>query len=249
MVSGEPPVTTHENRSLTDRAREELLRAIREDRFPDGRLPPEPQLAGLLGVSRTTIRAALQSLSADGLISRRRRHGTFVNRHLLRSSMRLNRLVAFATLVEQCGYASSTDPQETRVTQADIDQAAELEIPPGTEVLVAWRLLRAAGQPVITVTDVVPLARLSVPADAVGAADTTFDFLRVNAGATVDYATSEFVPRAATTTEPKGLGLPPGTPFIELREMHFTREHERLALSVVCVDDRLVRLSMLRRGL
>ena len=39
----------------------------------------------MLGVSRTTVRAALQSLADDGIVSRRRRHGTVVNRHVLRS--------------------------------------------------------------------------------------------------------------------------------------------------------------------
>jgi GntR family transcriptional regulator len=237
-----------ENRPLTERAREALLRAIREDRFPDGRLPPEAELADLLGVSRTTIRGALQSLSADGLVSRRRRHGTFVNDHLLRSSMRLNRLVPFTDLVEQSGYAATTDPQAQDHAPLDDEQAAELQAEAGEDALVLRRLIRADGIPVITVTDVVPTRRLRVDPDAVSPADTTFSFLAANATAQVDYATSEFVPRVASTTGPDGLDLAAGTPFIELHEVHFTRDHERIALSVVCVNDAYVRLALVRRG-
>lgn len=248
-VATDPMIDPLENRLLSDRAREALLAAIRADRFPGGRLPPEAELAELLGVSRTTLRAALQSLSADGLISRRRRHGTFVNTHLLRSSMRLNRLVAFTTLIEQCGHVPSVDPQQQRVAPVGAEEADALGIVPGADVLVVDRLLRAGGDPVIAITDVIPLARLRVTPDAVTEADTTFAFLAANGVEGIDYATTDFVPRVATDTSPPGLRLVAGTPYIELRELHFSREHERLALSVVGVDDSLVRLSMLRRGI
>jgi GntR family transcriptional regulator len=248
MPRAAPPLAALENRPLVDQARDSLLKAIRADKFPDGRLPPESRLAEMMGVSRGTIRAALQSLSAEGLVSRRRRHGTFVNQHVLRSSMQLNRLVPFATLVEQSGHEASTDREQRRVDAASPYQAAELEIEPGEKVLIVYRLLRAGGEPVITVTDVVPVTRLVVPVGRVTAAQTTFDFLERNAGTVVDYAISEVIPRVATATEPEGLGLAGGTPFIQLHEVHFNRDHERIALSVICVVDQLVRLSMLRRG-
>jgi GntR family transcriptional regulator len=248
MPRAAQPLAALANRPLVDQARDSLLQAIRENKFPDGRLPTEARLAELLGVSRGTIRAALQSLSAEGLISRRRRHGTFVNQHVLRSSMQLNRLVPFATLVEQSGHEASTDREQRTVAAATPYQATELEIEPDEEVLIVYRLLRAGGDPVITVTDVVPLARLTVPVGRLRASETTFDFLESNAGTVVDYAISEVVPRVATATDPAGLGLEPGVPFIQLHEVHFSREHERIALSVVCVVDQLVRLAMLRRG-
>lgn len=233
---------------LVDQTREWLLGAIREDRFPDGRLPPEAQLAQQLNVSRSTVRAALQSLSAEGLISRRRRRGTYVNKHVLRTSMQLNRLVSFAQLVEQSGYAATTDPEMHRVARASATEAAGLEIDEGEEVLVVYRLLRADGEPVISITDVLQLSRLTVPLNELRPSETTFDFLAVNADTVVDYATSEIIPQVATASGPMGLSLAPGVPFIQLHEIAFSRDHQRIALSVVCVVDRLVRLSLLRRG-
>jgi GntR family transcriptional regulator len=226
-----------------------LLRAIRSDAFPDGRLPPEADLAEQLGVSRTTLRAALQSLAADGLISRRRRHGTVVNVHLLRTSMRLNRLVPFTALIEQCGYQPSVDRQVHRVEPASEDDAAAMGVEPGTPCVVVERLLRATGSPVITVTDVVPVEGLAVPAAEVVDADSTFAFLEANGVGAVDYATSEFIPRVASAGSPAGLDIEPGTPYIELLETHFRSDHERIAISRVAVDDSIVRLSLLRRGL
>jgi GntR family transcriptional regulator len=43
-----------------------------------GRLPTEAELAKHYGVSVITVRGALKSLEEDGMIVRRRRHGTFV---------------------------------------------------------------------------------------------------------------------------------------------------------------------------
>jgi GntR family transcriptional regulator len=233
---------------LVEQARDALLRAIREDRFPDGRLPPEEQLAEQLGVSRGTLRSALQSLSAEGLVSRRRRHGTFVNQHVLRSSMQLNRLIPFARLIEQSGYAASTDPRVARVQPASPEEAAELGVAERSEVLQVFRLLRADGEPVISITDVVPVPRLTVPVSRLRPAETTFEFLERNAGVVVDYATSEIVPRVAEDGRPAELGMAPGTPYIQLHEVVYDTEHRRVALSVICVVDRLVRLSLLRRG-
>jgi GntR family transcriptional regulator len=49
------------------------------------RLPTEVQFAQHYGVSLTTVRQALGSLAADGLITRHRRRGTFVNPDALRT--------------------------------------------------------------------------------------------------------------------------------------------------------------------
>lgn len=49
------------------------------DLAQDNKLPREELLASQLGVSRTTIRQALNNLAAEGVVSRRQGKGTFVN--------------------------------------------------------------------------------------------------------------------------------------------------------------------------
>jgi DNA-binding GntR family transcriptional regulator len=58
-------------RQIADRLRLEILRG-------ESRLPSERELAVGFTVARVTVRAALDLLVADQLISRRRRHGTVV---------------------------------------------------------------------------------------------------------------------------------------------------------------------------
>jgi ABC-type glycerol-3-phosphate transport system substrate-binding protein len=47
----------------------------------DGRLPTERELCERFGLSRTPVTRALTELAAEGVVVRRRRHGTFVNPH------------------------------------------------------------------------------------------------------------------------------------------------------------------------
>jgi LacI family transcriptional regulator len=57
---------------------EQLLRqALAEGRWPGGRLPTEIELAEQLGVSRETVRLAMEVLQRDGLVVKLRRKGTF----------------------------------------------------------------------------------------------------------------------------------------------------------------------------
>jgi GntR family transcriptional regulator len=234
-------------RPLSLQVRDQLLDAIRSGGFADDRLPPEAELATQLGVSRTTVRAALQGLEADGVVTRRRRHGTAINAHLLRASMPLNRLVSFRELIEQCGHVASADPPATRVDGAPAVAAAALGIEAGTPSVVVDRLLRAGGEPVIAIYDVVPVDHLRVAPAQVHAGDSTFAFLASDGVAPAAYATTEIVPRVATQDAPAGLRIPAGRAYVELRETLFSEEHERIAFSSVAVDDAMVRLSLLRR--
>ncbi|MDQ1128945.1 FadR/GntR family transcriptional regulator [Microbacterium sp. SORGH_AS_0888] len=74
-------MTDTDDASLVERVTERLITAVAVGEFlPGTRLPPERDLSPLLGVGRTTVRAALDDLSARGLIERRRGRagGTFV---------------------------------------------------------------------------------------------------------------------------------------------------------------------------
>jgi GntR family transcriptional regulator len=65
---------------LYRRVSEQLSKAILNAQFADGKaLPSESDLCAQFGVSRITIRKALDELSEQGLITRRRGVGTFVN--------------------------------------------------------------------------------------------------------------------------------------------------------------------------
>jgi GntR family transcriptional regulator len=233
--------------SLAREVREGLLQRMRAGEFADGRLPPEADLARELGVSRTTVRAALHTLEQDGIVSRRRRHGTIVNAHMLHGSLPLNRLLSCRELVEQSGYVASVDPLVRRMEPAPAAVAAALDLQDGEQCLVIERLLRADGVPAITVCDVLPRRWLVVAPDAVPDSDTTFGLIAASTAARVDHSVVEILPRVASAERPAHLGLPAGTPYAELREVIFSPLQEPVAFSQIAVDCRRVPLTLVRR--
>ncbi len=193
------------------------------------------------------MRAALQGLADDGIVTRRRRHGTVVNRQALRGGMPLNRLVSFRELVEQGGRVASVDPLVRRETVPDAEVLAALGLEPGTPCLEVERLLRADGEPAVTITDTLALDLLTVGPDDVEDADSTFAFIAANTAEAVDHALVEVVPCVASADGPAHLELPDGAPYLELAELLFTPDGQPVAHSRIAVDPRQVRLTLARR--
>ncbi len=67
-------------KSLSERAADDLYERIivQKEFAPGARLQSEPELARMLGVSRTTLREAIRYLVAQGILEVRRGRGTFV---------------------------------------------------------------------------------------------------------------------------------------------------------------------------
>ncbi len=65
--------------TLIAQAEQTLRRAVNDGVFPGDRLPTTVELAEQLGVSRETVRLAMESLQQEGLLVKHRRRGTFVN--------------------------------------------------------------------------------------------------------------------------------------------------------------------------
>jgi len=220
---------------------------MRAGAFPDGRLPPEERLARDMGISRATIRAALQSLAEDGIVSRRRRHGTVINEQVLRGSVPLNRFASFRDLVEQSGYACTVEPTVRRVVAAGAEVAARIGLEPGDDCLLVERLLRADGEPVMTVTDAIAPSLLAHGLDDLTDEASTFAFIARNTRATVDHSTLEIVPSVAPAATPPHLDLPAGTAYAELREVLLSPRGDPVAFSRIAVDVRRIRLTLARR--
>lgn len=82
----------------------QLLENIRSGQLPPGSaLPPENQLAKMLGVSRATLRQALLVLKEDGLIINRHGSGTYVRHVTPRRGFGLESLVSVSQMLGEDG--------------------------------------------------------------------------------------------------------------------------------------------------
>jgi len=83
MPDSLPALQPLNTRKLSDQIVAQLETLLLEGSFrPGDRLPPERQLAEQLGVSRPSLREALQKLAARGLVVARQGGGTFVTERL-----------------------------------------------------------------------------------------------------------------------------------------------------------------------
>lgn len=126
--------------------REKLREAILAGEFVQGEaLPSERELAKSLGLSRMTVRRALEALIADKLAERRRGSGTYVLPRRLEQTF--DRVLGFMDEARTLGFRAGSRLLEALTIPADLQVAAALEVVPDTPVLRLTRLRTADGNP------------------------------------------------------------------------------------------------------
>jgi GntR family transcriptional regulator len=202
------------------------------------RLPPEHEVAAMLGVSRGTLRSALQRLEESGEIVRRQGSGTFVGRMAVPTAFgeRLERLEPYSSVAARRGLQlSAIDVRiEHRAVGAEVCEALGLE--PSEPCTSVWRTLVAGGAPVAVMYDVVhPSIRLPELDDLraeVEQGRMVLDVL-IDIGVPVTYARTRVMPAVLTARERAGklLGVSRTTAGLELEELIFAGRDERVAYS------------------
>jgi GntR family transcriptional regulator len=121
------------------------------DRISDGslpvgsRLPSEDSLVEEHAVSRTTIRAAIQSLIQRGLVEIRRGKGTFVTQPKI--TQELTELTGFVEDMQALGRRPTAKVLDQRIVAADELVARRLALREGASVVRIQRVRLADGKP------------------------------------------------------------------------------------------------------
>src|ERR1700758_2238161 len=112
---------------------------------PGTRLPSEDNLVQEYAVSRTTIRAAIQSLIQRGLVEIRRGKGTFVTHPKI--TQELTELTGFVEDMQALGRHATAKVLDQQVVAANQVVSRQLELPQGTPVVRIQRVRLADGMP------------------------------------------------------------------------------------------------------
>jgi GntR family transcriptional regulator len=121
---------------------------------PDGSLPSEADLVVNLGASRVTVRRALETLRADGLVTSRQGSGWFVAPDPVRQA--LGRVTTVEAALEAAGAVPERRVLEFAFEPAGAAIGATLGLDPAGEVLRVRRLNLADGRPFALVSVWVP---------------------------------------------------------------------------------------------
>jgi GntR family transcriptional regulator len=191
-----------------------------------GTLPPEVELATDLGVSRSKLREALVRLEAEGLVSRHSGGGTYANQLALQLPLRLDESFEFADMLREAGHVPSVEVLEHVVVSLDEEDAATLEVDPGTRALRTLKRWRSDGVAAAIATDLVPMLRRPDPENAASTM-TVFEQVEWAGGGQVQWECGWPGARLATDDEPRLLEVAAGAPVFTLELIGVSRAGER----------------------
>ncbi|MER5495194.1 GntR family transcriptional regulator [Streptomyces sp. NPDC002490] len=183
---------------------------------PGSLLGNEIDLAGRLGLSRPTVRQAIQSLVDKGLLVRRRGVGTQVVHDRARRSPELSSLYDD---LEAAGQRPATRVTVNGLVPASAEVAAALRVAEGTQVHRVERLRLAHGEPMAYLRNHLPAGLLALDTERLEATG-LYRMLR-GAGITLHSARQSVGARAATAQEAELLGEPVGAPLLTMGRTTF----------------------------
>jgi DNA-binding GntR family transcriptional regulator len=159
MATGGQPATADREAkpSLVDVAEEALRGWLATGRHrPGERLPPEQELSAHLGISRGTLRTALQRLEDTGEIVRRQGSGTYVGRAVSTSlDEGLEKLVSYSSLAAERGVKLEVGELTVEERPLRPETAEIFGIPADTAATQVTRVILMDGEPGAWMRDVV----------------------------------------------------------------------------------------------
>ena len=172
-------------------------------------IPSERQLAKQFGISRLTVRAALDELVRDGYLDRRHGSGTYVTEPKIAQPLTLT---SFSDDMRRRGMVPGSRILELTTTLAGARLAHALGVSPETRLFRVKRLRLADGKPMAM--EVLHVAEALVP--GLNRADfedhSFYELLRDRYGITIASGTQAIEPTVTNEEESEVLGVPLHTP-------------------------------------
>ena len=231
--------------TVASRTRTAILDAIFDGRF-ERRLPSETQLAEMLGVSRSSIRAALHDLEIDGLITRRRALGTTVNVHVQRTSLGLHRLIGFERLLSENGHAADVQVS-WKIDSIPQMFTSAFDTGKGIQALLMSKRYVVDGHAAIGIADAIPIDRLRDGRIPKTIPSSIFEFSKACCIEEIDLAAASIVPMIFARVAPLADSIKRGRPYVRLHETHYSRSGSVVGWSIIDVNDEYVRFDLVRR--
>lgn len=183
---------------------------------PGARLENEVSLGMRLGLSRPTIRRAIQELVDKGLVVRRRGIGTQVVHGQISRNVELTSLYED---LERTGQRPETVVLTHEIVGADKQIAEVLDVPLGAPTLHLTRLRKSDGVPLAVLNNVLPPELSDLDIDALSEHG-LYQMLR-SRGVTMRVAKQTIGARSATPAESELLDVEPDGPLLTMTRVAF----------------------------
>src|SRR4051812_27716823 len=183
-------------------------------------LPPEPVLCAEYGVSRITLRRAVDGLVADGHLVREQGRGTFVTRPAIRHEYResfVHRIAGFTSVMTEQGAQVGTTVLTQRIVPAPSSVAVELALEVADDVVELVRLRSVDGAPNHVAHSFLPAVLYPKAAEADLTQGSLYEYLRREYAADLAHARIVVDVGMAAPEEAELLDVVAGSPLLVVR--------------------------------
>ena len=185
-------------------------------------IPSERQLSADLGVSRLTVRAALDDLAREGYLVRRRGSGTYVQQPKISQELTIT---SFSDDMRRRGMVPDSKTLSMTTTLAGARLGRALQVSPSEPILVIRRLRMADGETMAIET--LHLPKGLVPGlSADDLSGSLYEVLGARFGIHITSGTQSIEPTVTNEEESAALGVPLHSPAFQF-ERTSRDQHDR----------------------
>lgn len=222
---------------LYDQLVDLLKDKIENEMEANSMLPSERELSERYGLSRTTVRLALQELEKMGYIYRQHGKGTFVS-HLGEQATNLSGTYSFTEQMKSLGKKPQTEILLFEVLEANKYFAEHLNLRLGEKIIKVKRLRSADGVPMMVERSYLPLKKFMTLTEEELAAKPMYDVFQEDYQEIIKVAEEEFFASIARNRDADVLEISEGAPVLNLARSTYNDKNEiiEFTLSVARAD-------------
>jgi GntR family transcriptional regulator len=235
---------------LNERIRNDLEYRIRASILKPGeKLPPEPEFAAMLGVSRNSLREAVKALQYSGLLIKRRGIGTFVTAQHPLINLGIEHLMSITQFIRRQGFESMSKVNKFQCGIFDDEASSRLGLNPTDRLMAIETVKYADSDPVALCLDFIPMELLEKLPQTEDLYESIFEGLERHYNINITFAECEILSVAADSQLAEKLKVAKGTTHLLLKQVHFDAQERRVLFSKSYFPSQKLTFKLIRRRL
>lgn len=203
---------------------EAIKSRIMNEQYPVGSLlPPEPMLEKLFGVSRTTVRRAIDILSREGFVCAKQGIGTVVLDY--KTMQNLNTISSFTQTLHESGHSVSLRAIDISIrASTDFpDIATQFSLSENDKLVRIKRIVCADGVPIAIIRNYLPYSMVKGIEGYASQMQSFYALLHDKYFIQFNTAQERITARAAEEAEAAHLNVPIGFPLLCVKRISYIR--------------------------